>query len=241
VGFDDMLHQSLFLLTENPVNIHKLFSLSTVLFAAVFFAGAAGSVSAQSPNVPAQGNSRFAPLTVLYKPNAGYTESARANRTQGTVKLQVVFLANGTVGEVSVLTALPHGLTERAVDAARKIRFTPKSLDGKPMDETTTVEYKFNLFYDDEDEGVRTKVSISSTPAVLLRGDTLPASFNGKVPVRVFFPDRGNASIYESPEGVTGPIRSRVEEAVRGIKFRPAVHINGSRVSVVRTVILDVR
>ncbi len=226
---------------EKFVKFRQPFPLSTLLFTAIVVIGGAGTICAQAPKTQEARASRFTPLTILHKPSAGYTESARANRTQGTVKLQVVFLANGTIGEVSVLTAVPHGLTERAVAAARNIRFTPKTFDGKPMDETTTVEYKFNLFYDDEDEGVRAKVAISSTPAVALRGDTLPASFNGKVPVRVFFPDRGNASIYETPEGITGRIRSRVEEAVREIEFRPAVHVNGSRVSVVRTVILDVR
>ena len=73
-----------------------------------------------------------------------------------------MFRSTGQIGDVSVITALPHGLTERAVEAAKLIKFTPKSFKGTPMDEQTTVDYNFRLYYDNDDEDIRTKVEILS-------------------------------------------------------------------------------
>jgi TonB family protein len=182
---------------------------------------------------------RFTDLKVHYKPAAGYTEAARDNRIQGTVKLLVVFLSTGQIGDVTVLTTLPHGLTERAVEAAKGIRFSPKKLNGVAMDESTTVEYSFKLFYDNDGDDVRTPVEIFAVPRVGITAADLPPSMGGKLSVKVFFPARGNASIYEYPLGISDEVRAKIESAVQGIKFNPGVHLSGNRANVVRTIQLD--
>lgn len=181
----------------------------------------------------------FARMAILNKPNAGYTESARSNRVEGVVRLLVMFRATGEIGDVTVITPLPHGLTERAVAAARQIKFTPKMLNGTPMDEQTTVEYNFRLYYENDDADIKTKVELFSVPNPSLVGSDIPSSFAGKIPVKVFFSSRGTASVFEMPSGLSSTARMKLEDAVKKIKFRPAVHVNGSRMSVTKTVTYD--
>jgi len=93
------------------------------------------------PNAPPN-----APVRILYKPKATYTDIARNNNVQGTVKLKVTFLSSGQIGSVVPITSLPHGLTERAVAAAKQIRFEPKRVNGKPRSIDIVVEYTFALY-----------------------------------------------------------------------------------------------
>ncbi|MFZ0063216.1 MAG: TonB family protein [Pyrinomonadaceae bacterium] len=82
---------------------------------------------------------------VLDKPEPEYTEEARSARVRGTVVLQGVFGADGKLRNILIIKALPHGLTESAIMAARSIRFTPATIDGKPVSMFIQLEYNFNL------------------------------------------------------------------------------------------------
>ena len=81
---------------------------------------------------------------LLTKAEPNYTEDARKNGISGTVILKVVFAKNGEVQNISVVSGLPYGLTERAIVAARKIKFTPAIKDGKPVSMWMQLEYNFN-------------------------------------------------------------------------------------------------
>lgn len=74
-----------------------------------------------------------APL-VQVKPT--YTSDAMRARIQGSVTLEVVVKADGTVGAVRVVKSLDRafGLDEAAMAAARKWTFKPGMFDGKPVD-----------------------------------------------------------------------------------------------------------
>lgn len=80
------------------------------------------------------------------KPEPAYTEKARKVGVEGTVALQTVFSSDGTIQNVIILQWLPYGLTERAVEAARKIKFTPAIKDGRPVSMYYRIEYNFNLY-----------------------------------------------------------------------------------------------
>src|SRR6266404_6070625 len=67
---------------------------------------------------------------VLSKPEPQYTEEARKNQVTGTVVLRAVFTSGGQVTQIRAVSGLPNGLTERAIAAARLIRFTPATKDG---------------------------------------------------------------------------------------------------------------
>jgi TonB family protein len=83
---------------------------------------------------------------VLSKPEPQYTESARKYSVQGTVVLRAVFSGSGQVNNIRVVQKLPHGLTQRAVSAARQITFTPAVKDGHAVSMYIQLEYNFNLF-----------------------------------------------------------------------------------------------
>ncbi len=70
---------------------------------------------------------------VLLKPEPQYTEEARRNGITGSVVLRVVFSRLGEVTSIRAIQSLPFGLTERAIAAARLIRFRPATRDGHPV------------------------------------------------------------------------------------------------------------
>ena len=45
-----------------------------------------------------------------------------------------------------VVSGLPYGLTDRAIDAAKRIRFTPGLKDGKQVSIWMEWQYNFNLY-----------------------------------------------------------------------------------------------
>ncbi len=85
-------------------------------------------------------------LTIDSKPIPGYTDAARRENIEGMVKLRVEFRADGTVGEIGVIEGLPAGLTEKAIDAAKKIKFEPAEVDGVPVPSTKLIEYTFAIY-----------------------------------------------------------------------------------------------
>lgn len=83
---------------------------------------------------------------VLAKPEPHYTEEARRNAITGSVVLRVVFSRTGEVTNIRAVQALPFGLTERAIIAARSIRFQPALKGGQPVNVYMQLEYNFNLY-----------------------------------------------------------------------------------------------
>ena len=92
-----------------------------------------------------RGNEVDTKVQILSKPKSLYTKEARKKELSGVVVLKVVFSANGKVTNIRVVSGLPYGLTESAIDAARKITFTPATKDGKPVSMWIQLEYNFNL------------------------------------------------------------------------------------------------
>ncbi len=84
--------------------------------------------------------------TILYKEKAKYTEEARQNKVQGTVVLNVVFTSDGRITNIRVVRGLPDGLTEKAIEAAQKIRFNPAVRNGAPVSVRGNLEFTFNLY-----------------------------------------------------------------------------------------------
>ena len=83
---------------------------------------------------------------VIFKPNPDYTEEARRNQDTGTVTLFMIFSSDGKIRGLIPIHSLPHGLTESAMKAARAIRFTPATIDGKPVSQFIRIEYNFNIY-----------------------------------------------------------------------------------------------
>jgi TonB family protein len=83
---------------------------------------------------------------VLEKPEPTYTEAARKNQITGTVILRAVFSSGGQVTQIHAVSGLPDGLTERAIAAAKNIRFVPATKDGHPVSMWMELQYNFNLY-----------------------------------------------------------------------------------------------
>jgi TonB family protein len=85
-------------------------------------------------------------VRVIAKPEPQYSEEARRNLVMGTVVLRVVFSRTGEITNIRAVQTLPFGLTERAIAAARLIRFHPATRMGQPVSVSMQLEYNFNLY-----------------------------------------------------------------------------------------------
>src|SRR5437763_205926 len=83
---------------------------------------------------------------ITYKPEPGFTEEARRNNVTGLVRLRAVLSASGAVANVTVIKGLPDGLTEKAIEAARQIKFRPAQKDGHTVSQYIVLEYNFNIY-----------------------------------------------------------------------------------------------
>ena len=110
--------------------------------------GTGGDVNVESDGrrgriIPRSGTNK---VLILSTPRANYTDAARQNETSGAVRLRVTFLPSGEIGAVTPVSALPGGLTEQAIAAAKQIKFEPATRDGVPISVTKIVEYTFTLY-----------------------------------------------------------------------------------------------
>src|SRR5262245_47743944 len=83
---------------------------------------------------------------IIYREKAKYTKEGRDNLTHGTVELSVVFRADGSISDFKVVNGLADGLTENAIEAAKKIRFEPAIKNGQPVNVRATLEFAFHLY-----------------------------------------------------------------------------------------------
>jgi TonB family protein len=92
-------------------------------------------------------NSKYSrSLIILRKVKAIYTDNARRKRVSGKVHLLVTFQANGELGPIKLVRSLDKGLDKAAFEAARKMKFIPAQIDGKPVDTVRPVQYSFSVY-----------------------------------------------------------------------------------------------
>jgi TonB family protein len=99
-----------------------------------------------SGGIESMGQNGVGRIQILYKEKAKYTEEARQNKVQGTVVLSAVFTSDGGINSIRVIRGLPDGLTEKAIEAAKKIRFKPAEKNGAPVTVRGQLEFTFNLY-----------------------------------------------------------------------------------------------
>jgi TonB family protein len=170
---------------------------------------------------------------ITYKPEPGFTEEARENDVQGNVRLRVVLNVSGEVTNVIVISSLPYGLTEKAIAAAKEIRFTPARHYDRPVSQYLILQYFFDVFY--EESEVERKAVILEQPEPQYPLAAHAAGAEGKVVLDVLLHGGGWARVKgvvgEQPRGLT---ESAVEAAER-IRFTPAKH-KGRPVTVIRRI-----
>ncbi len=94
---------------------------------------------------PYRPGSGIEPPRLLREVKPEYTEAARRAAIEGDVLLEVIVLADGSVGEVRVVRGLGFGLDERAVRAMRQWRFHPAERRGVPVGVQVEVAMSFRL------------------------------------------------------------------------------------------------
>jgi len=85
--------------------------------------------------------------TLIERVAPKYTVEAMQARIQGSVWVECVVQTDGTVGDLRVMRSLDRrfGLDEEALAAAKRWRFRPGFLNGKPVPVVVTIELMFSL------------------------------------------------------------------------------------------------
>ena len=83
---------------------------------------------------------------ITVKPEPAFTEWARRFSVTGVVRLRAVLHSSGTVQNISVVKSLPHGLTRKAIDALKLVRFEPAQKGGRAVSQYAVFEYNFNIY-----------------------------------------------------------------------------------------------
>ncbi|HYN85622.1 MAG TPA: TonB family protein [Pyrinomonadaceae bacterium] len=114
--------------------------------------GGGGGTGSPPRSVAEDGSTVYTPrevtqkAVILSKPDPGYTEEARKNQVQGTVRVRAVLTASGRVTNISVIKGLPDGLSQKTVEAARRVLFRPAQKDGRAVSQWIVLEYNFNIY-----------------------------------------------------------------------------------------------
>jgi TonB family protein len=99
---------------------------------------------ANAPSMDSASN--YTPPRCLECPHAEYPESAMGAKIQGVIALRVLIDASGQPAEIVVLTGLPCGLNQRAVDTVATWRLEPaRRPDGKAVAVWQNVQMNFQL------------------------------------------------------------------------------------------------
>ena len=76
---------------------------------------------------------------------AGEPEGDGDWEEKGRVVLKAVLCHTGEVTDIEVVEGLPDGLTEKAIAAARQIKFTPAERRGQKVSQRAVFEYNFRV------------------------------------------------------------------------------------------------
>ena len=94
---------------------------------------------------PYRPGSGVEPPRLLREVKPRYSEAARRANVEGEVVLEVIILADGSVGQVEVRRSLGYGLDARAVEAVQQWRFSPATRQGMAVDVIVEVAVEFVL------------------------------------------------------------------------------------------------
>jgi len=81
---------------------------------------------------------------LTFGPKPAYPPLAKASRTQGTVKLEAIIAADGSIRNLRVISGPPL-LTRAAMDAVQQWRYQPTLLNGNAVEVLTEIDVVFTL------------------------------------------------------------------------------------------------
>jgi periplasmic protein TonB len=81
---------------------------------------------------------------IVHRVQPKYPEEAKKEHVSGIVLLRVIILKDGSLGKIDVVSG-PALLVDASVDAVRKWRYKPTTLNDRPVEVETTISVEFNL------------------------------------------------------------------------------------------------
>jgi hypothetical protein len=88
-----------------------------------------------------KGNEVDKKLRILGKPEPDFSVQERREHFHERIILTTLFCGSGEVTKIRVKSGLSDRVNAKAIEAARKIRFTPGEKDGKKVSQWLIVEY----------------------------------------------------------------------------------------------------
>jgi TonB family protein len=137
------------------------------------------------------------------------------------------------VTDISVVKGLPDGLTEKAIAAARQVRFNPAEKDGHKVSQYVVFEYYFMDYFDAEK--VDERAVILEQPPAEYPEAARRDGVTGKVVLKVVLTSFGSVSIISVEERLPYGLTEKAVAATSLIKFKPAT-LKGRVVSQTATV-----
>jgi periplasmic protein TonB len=107
--------------------------------------GAGSGSDGDAGGGPRQAGGDVLPPTLLRSVDPKFTAEALAAKITGTVDLEVVVRADGTVGQIRVLKTLDRGLDQEAIQAARQWIFSSGTHHGRPVAVVVRILLDFRL------------------------------------------------------------------------------------------------
>jgi TonB family protein len=108
--------------------------------------GIRGDGSRADYDRPFRSNEVTKKAAITFKPEPDFTEGARKFSVTGVVRIRAILTKTGKLTNIAVVKGLPHGLTEKAIAAARQIRFEPAQKDGRAVSQYVVLEYNYNIY-----------------------------------------------------------------------------------------------
>jgi TonB family protein len=157
---------------------------------------------------------------ITHKPEPDYSEKARRNRVEGFVVLRLVLGLSGEVTVFSVVKGLPDGLNEKAMAAARQIKFTPAEKDGRKVSQYAVLLYAFHLPMDATE--VDERAIILERPEPEYTEEARRNNVRGKVVLKVTLTSYGSVYVDSVEARLPDGLTRKAIEAAQGIRFEPA-------------------
>ncbi len=170
--------------------------------------------------------------TILYREKASYTKEARDNKIQGVIVLDVVFGADAQIRDIELVRGLPDGLSEAAIEAAKKIRFLPAMKDGELVSVRGKLEYSFSIDKDTiQNMDSSLKPTITHREKAQYTDEARENKIEGTVVLSAIFGADGQLSGIRVIRGLPLGLTEKAIDAAKQVRFEPAMK-DGQPVSV---------
>lgn len=84
------------------------------------------------------------PLRLTFQPKPEMPPNYGTLDVEATTVLRARFLSNGKIGKIEIISGFVQSLNEKAIEAARKIKFNPAIMDGKTASSSRLIFYHYS-------------------------------------------------------------------------------------------------